>query len=209
MILLAVDTSHAEGSLALARDGALIGQTVYRKKAMHSEVITLELQTLLQSAGLALEDITHLAVNVGPGSFTGLRVGVNLVRTLAYARAIPVATYNTLEILVRQESERVLVAIKAIQNFYYAAAYESGRECLAPTSMDDPQARARALNCTKVLVEGASKGFSARTSASDLVKMLGTHPAPSRFFTWEGVKPLYVRASEAEEKLKRGLLKPL
>lgn len=211
MILLAVDTSHAKGSLALADSDRLLGEVSYLKKAMHSEVVTLELEKLLRDGGRALEDVTHVAVNVGPGSFTGLRVGINLARTLAYLRGLPVAAVSSLELLARRAAtrERTLVAIRAIQNFHYAAAYEGGEELLAPRSVTDPEAEARRLNCTKVLIEGLTPAFGAETRAAELALGIGSGALTPRFFSWENLKPLYVRASEAEEKLRRGLLKPV
>ena len=89
MILLSVDTSGLEGSLALARleNGQILNlhEAQWLKKAMHSEVATVKLQELLTASQTTLKDLTHLTVNVGPGSFTGLRVGLSLVKTLAYS----------------------------------------------------------------------------------------------------------------------------
>ncbi len=75
MILAAVDTSSKHGSLVLAeRDGnafQILAEASWQKQAMHSEVATLELEKVLLKAGKSLTDLTQLAVNVGPGSFTG------------------------------------------------------------------------------------------------------------------------------------------
>lgn len=222
MTLLAVDTSHTSGSLALAsgdaQSGSLtpIDQRSWRKQAMHSEVATLELQSMFKESGRSLDQLTHLAVNIGPGSFTGLRVGINLSRTLAYLLNKPVYCFNTLEILAfknHSPNEKVFVAVRAIQNYFYGAAYQwqgdTQQELLAPTSLEDPKTQAAALNCTKVLVEGHSQGLDTQTSATDLVQMLGSCFAKRPLFSWQNVKPLYVRGSEAEEKLKRGIIKSL
>ncbi|NJL25094.1 MAG: tRNA (adenosine(37)-N6)-threonylcarbamoyltransferase complex dimerization subunit type 1 TsaB [Calothrix sp. SM1_5_4] len=100
MNLLAVATSGPEGSLALARfdaGGNLVSsrEVRWRKKAMHSELATVKLQELLRDANTPLADLTHLAVNIGPGSFTGIRVGINLARTLAYGLALPCVRFCT------------------------------------------------------------------------------------------------------------------
>src|ERR1700744_5328127 len=131
MILLSVDTSGATGSLALVQmSGTSVDsseQVAWTKKAMHSEVATVELQNLLKKTKVELRDLTHLVVNVGPGSFTGLRVGLSLAKTLAYTLSLPVCSLNSLEVLAfkhSQPGDRMLVATKAVQNFYYAGGFE-------------------------------------------------------------------------------------
>jgi tRNA threonylcarbamoyl adenosine modification protein YeaZ len=220
MILLSVDTSGTKGSLALARIEQNhireMRQVEWTKKAMHSEVATVELQSLLNRSKVELRAITHLAVNSGPGSFTGLRVGMSLVKTLAYSLNLPVCSFNTLESLAFAKTnagEKVLVATKAVQNFYYAAVFarvESGVETLlAPRSCEDSQLESLSESCTKVLIEGRTAGFEPVCEARHLVELLVASGFSSKFSDWKSVEPLYLRASEAEEKLKKGLLKPV
>jgi tRNA threonylcarbamoyladenosine biosynthesis protein TsaB len=182
----------------------------WNKLAMHSEIATIELQEILKEAGKKLEDVSGFAVNIGPGSFTGLRVGINLVRTLAYALEKPVATFTSLEAIAFENGkagEKILVAIKAIQNFYYAGAYEKTadgmRTLVEPFSAAIDEVRAKGPY-DRTIVEGLP-GEMLIPSAKTLVAM-SVHAS---FSKWNSVKPLYVRASEAEEKLKKGLLKPL
>jgi tRNA threonylcarbamoyl adenosine modification protein YeaZ len=199
MNLLAVDTSQAKGTLALNEN-----QVEWHKQAMHSEVANVQLQAVLQQSRLEFKDLTHLAVNIGPGSFTGIRVGISLIRTLAYSLDLPVACLNSLEIMAYGNSkpgDRILVATRAIQNFYYAAVFERAGDLMtlqAPQSVQDPQTLGQKHSCTKVLLDGC-------TEARDLVRMLADPSLKRQFFSWQNVKPLYVRASEAEEKLKRGI----
>lgn len=218
-VLLAVDTSSL-GSLAVGRvenrKWKIENQTEWRKLAMHSDVATIELQNLLKKCSLELKDLTHLAVNVGPGSFTGLRVGVNLVRTLGYSLNLPCATANTLELLAglnAHAGERVLVATKAVQIFYYCGVFEKKSDgqistLVSPHSctFEEANTTAQKNSVTKVFIEGRTPDFDPETHARALLEHI--HQAAS-FFSWENVKPLYIRASEAEEKLRQGLLKPV
>jgi tRNA threonylcarbamoyl adenosine modification protein YeaZ len=240
MNLLCVDTSGTKGSLALARidDKKIqsLDQVEWTKKAMHSEVATVELELLLSRANIALKDLTHLAVNVGPGSFTGLRVGISLVKTLAYSLTLPVCSINTLESLAFSQTksdEKVFVATKAVQNFFYAAGFEKvpsaapgGRDrpfcgsqrvsgeiglktLLCPRSLDDSEVKRESAAYTKVLIEGVTPGFYPVSEAKHLVERIVASGISLPFSDWKSVEPLYIRASEAEEKLKKGLLKPL
>lgn len=221
MLLLSVDTSGLQGSLALARLNDMqvvedLHQVLWQKKAMHSEVATSQLQELLKNAGRDLRELTHIAVNVGPGSFTGLRVGISLAKTLAYSLSLPIVSLNSLEILAfihSQKKEKIFVATKAVQNFFYAASFsktDSGlTNDLAPQSVEGESLKTLALGHTNVLIEGQTTGFLAHSEAKDLITLLCGSQPPRQFLSWKNVEPLYIRASEAEEKLKKGLLKPI
>src|SRR6185437_6559107 len=135
-------------------------ETSWSKKAMHSELATVELQKLLTQAGIVLRDLTHLAVNVGPGSFTGLRVGLSLAKSLAYALSLPVWTKSSLELLAQsrgQPGSSVFVALKAVQNFYYIAGYDlnaqgAANERLAPQSAPEDQLKTLSASYSQTLV---------------------------------------------------------
>ncbi|MBX3020394.1 MAG: tRNA (adenosine(37)-N6)-threonylcarbamoyltransferase complex dimerization subunit type 1 TsaB [Bdellovibrionales bacterium] len=218
MTLLAVATSSAQGSLAIAEKTAsgltLLQQTLWEKKAMHSELATQRLEEVLRASEKDLKSLTHIAAIVGPGSFTGIRVGINLARTLAYGLSLPIAPFNALAILAFKNldvGQTGLVAMKAVQQFYYTAIYQKTDqglvEILAPCSLSQDQLPAHLNNGIKSWIEGQSTEFSTHTEAADLIHYLSRHPAP--FFSWKEIKPLYIRASEAEEKMRQGLLKPL
>lgn len=218
MTLLAVATSSVQGSLALAetKDDSLnlLRQMAWEKKAMHSEIATQRLQELLAAENKDLKSLTHIACVIGPGSFTGIRVGVNLARSLSYGLGLPVAAFNSLAVLAfkkLREGETGLIAMKAVQTYYYAAVYtkkDKGlEEIVPPQSLVKDELPAILKPGMQSWIEGESAGFSTLTEARDLVEWLSRHPAP--FFSWKELQPLYIRASEAEEKMRRGLLKPL
>ncbi len=211
--ILAIDTSGLRGSLALA-NGSRRFKVDWDKKAMHSELATVQLQELMVKAGAPLESVSRILVNVGPGSFTGIRVGINLARSLAYSFSVPIASLNALRLLAfrdQGEAASVFVAIKAIQTFYYAAGYrtEAGglAESPAPASVNEADLAAVSAGFDKILVEGQAAGFSAQLDATLMLDLLDRHPDRITFSSWKEVRPVYIRASEAEEKLLKGLLK--
>ncbi len=221
MILLAVDTSTAKGTLAVAsylnQTLKILGEAEWDKQAKHSEVATTELSALLEKTNLKLSDITHILVNHGPGSFTGLRVGINLARTLAYALNLPILPIGTLELLAfanSKKGDRICVAIKALQKYSYVAAYLNRGDCMEvfqePISIEtsDVEDLAKKHGCT-LLDKGPAPSFDHLTNAGLLSAAFAAHAARAQFFLWPDVKPLYIRGSEAEEKLRQGILKPL
>jgi tRNA threonylcarbamoyladenosine biosynthesis protein TsaB len=95
--LLAVETSTLAGGVALLEGERLRGEYLLDVSATHSERLMPAIDRLLGDAGLGAPDLQALAVAVGPGSFTGLRIGLSAVKGLALALGIPVAAVPTLD----------------------------------------------------------------------------------------------------------------
>ena len=103
MITLGIETSGQQGSVALLRDGALIGdRDLSREGRRHARTLVPEIRSLLENASLTPGDITTLAVSIGPGSFTGLRVGVACAKTWAWATGAGVVAVDTLNAVAHQ-----------------------------------------------------------------------------------------------------------
>jgi len=84
-VCLALETSCRAGGVALAVDGALTAVRRFDASSRHATTLLVHLRELLTASGLAPADVTEVYVSVGPGSFTGVRVGVTVARTLAQA----------------------------------------------------------------------------------------------------------------------------
>lgn len=143
MILLAVDTSGKEGSIALARapeaparDGLVsspleILDLVPLEGGTFSAQLVPQIATLLSKHGLSRKDLGAFAVASGPGSFTGLRVGLAAIKALAEILQKPIAAVSRLEAVARaarasdaNNSFRVWAALDAGRNEVYLGAYE-------------------------------------------------------------------------------------
>jgi len=92
VLTLAFDTATSVATAALVRDGAFLGELVSRPVAVLESV-----DKLLREAGAGQADLSRLAVGTGPGSFTGLRLGLAAARGLAFALDLPVAGVSTLD----------------------------------------------------------------------------------------------------------------
>ena len=97
MRALAVETSTLSGGAALLDGEWVVGEYVLDVRVTHSERLLTAIDQLLTDAGWSARDLEGLAVAVGPGSFTGLRVGLSTVKGLALALSIPVAAVPTLD----------------------------------------------------------------------------------------------------------------
>jgi tRNA threonylcarbamoyladenosine biosynthesis protein TsaB len=100
--LLTIDTSTSAGSVALSRGEQLLGEELLNIKATHTDRLLLSLARLLEDTGVGLEAVDAFGVVLGPGSFTGLRVGVATVKGLAMATGKPVVGISSLQALAAQ-----------------------------------------------------------------------------------------------------------
>jgi tRNA threonylcarbamoyladenosine biosynthesis protein TsaB len=150
VVTLALDTSHAVGSVALARDGALLGSKQFREPATHLVALGHAVDDLLVHADLIPATIDRLAVVIGPGSFTGLRIGLSFAKGLHAATGVPIVTVDALRLLALPwlAQGRVCAMIDARRGEVYAAVYER-----APGEADDPTA-ARELVAPRALAPG-------------------------------------------------------
>src|SRR2546422_9660294 len=97
MRVLAVETSTLSGGAALLDGELVVGEYVLDVRLTHSERLMAAIDRLLTDAGWTVGELEGLAVAVGPGSFTGLRVGLSTVKGLALALSIPIAAVPTLD----------------------------------------------------------------------------------------------------------------
>ena len=100
MLILALDTTSAAGSLALARDGRLVGEMVGDAALTHGQRLPGEVRALLDRHGLTTDAVERYVVATGPGSFTGLRVGIATIQGLALALDRRVIGLSILDALV-------------------------------------------------------------------------------------------------------------
>ena len=151
MLVLALDTTTRTGSCALARDGRVLREEASDAERGHAERLPGDLAALLEHAGVALREVDVFAVATGPGSFTGLRIGIATMQGLAVARGTPlvgVSAFDALALIAGEPnkvrptghvgralsgSSFVATWIDAWRGEVYAALYEGGREITPPT----------------------------------------------------------------------------
>jgi tRNA threonylcarbamoyladenosine biosynthesis protein TsaB len=98
-LILGIDTSTYIGSVGLWDKGSLIGESSYRIKKSHSNTLLNKIKDVLESAGVLLQDIDLIAYAKGPGSFTGLRIGLSTVKGLALGIGCSIVGVSSLSVL--------------------------------------------------------------------------------------------------------------
>jgi tRNA threonylcarbamoyladenosine biosynthesis protein TsaB len=99
MKILGIDTSTSCGSVGLIEDDTVIAEYLLDIPVTHSERLLRSIEYVLRQAGCSTEDLDGWAISLGPGSFTGLRIGVSTIKGLAFATQKPVAGVPTLDAL--------------------------------------------------------------------------------------------------------------
>ncbi len=97
MLVMGIDTSTMQGGVALLSEQGLVSEYTLNVKATHTERLLPLIDRALQDAGITLGQVDGLAVAVGPGSFTGLRIGLSTAKGLAVATGKPLVGVSTLE----------------------------------------------------------------------------------------------------------------
>ncbi|MFN8384210.1 MAG: tRNA (adenosine(37)-N6)-threonylcarbamoyltransferase complex dimerization subunit type 1 TsaB [Anaerolineales bacterium] len=121
-MLLAVDTSTAQVGLALYDGTQVIGEMTWSTRQHHTTELAPALSGLLSRSAVSMDMITALAVAMGPGSFTSLRVGLSLVKGIALARRLPIIGIPTLDIIA---------AAQPVAKYPLVALLQAGRTRIA------------------------------------------------------------------------------
>lgn len=191
-ILLTVDTATSCGSVAVSRGETILGEILLNIKSTHTDRLLVTIRQLLTDTGVALEDLDALGVVVGPGSFTGLRVGVATVKGLALALEKPVAGVSSLRTLALQvpfSCHPLCVLLDARKNEVYAGLY--GWEGGMPVSFSEEAVHPPEKLLQSLEGEVLFVGDGALAYRTLIVRQLG---ARAHFIPW----PLHLpRASSA------------
>jgi tRNA threonylcarbamoyladenosine biosynthesis protein TsaB len=224
MRLLAVDTTTPNGSGAVFEDARLLSKFEDASPSSHSARLLASVEGMLKPLGIGIRDIDAFAVTTGPGSFTGIRIGLSTIKALAFASGRPVAPVSSLRALAwkfRGDAGLAAAMLDAKKGEIYAAVYRVGPEGLAeivPQGAYDPERflglvpRGEPVHLigSGIAVCGdriaAALGSTARISTlapfiAVEVGMLGLGIlAAGGGVAADALEPLYFRRSQAEDK---------
>jgi len=162
MKILGIDTSSMMGAVGIVDGEDLVAEVRTNVAVTYSERLMLHIDGLLKTAGMSISDIDGFSVNIGPGSFTGLRIGLAAVKGLAYSTGRPVAGVGCMEVLsgnVPFSRYQVCTLMDARKKQVYAALFkdtDAGREAVMPvTAMTPEELMERVTEPTLFLGEGA------------------------------------------------------
>jgi tRNA threonylcarbamoyladenosine biosynthesis protein TsaB len=208
VLILALDTTTAAGSVALADDGRVLEVSAIPPGEPIATRVPGDLIALLERHAVALRAIDVFAVATGPGSFTGLRIGIATMQGLALAERKPLVGVSAFDALASStQADRVATWVDAWRGEIYASEYENGRVILEPmvappdvvlaamqhrdalfigdAAVKHRDRLARVVEPTPLLAGAIASLADARGKGGDL-------PPP------HAIRPLYVRRPDAE-----------
>lgn len=202
MKYLAIDTSGTYLTAAVNIDGKIYGGFYPDCGLQHSVTMMPEIDKALKESGYTVADLDFIAVTVGPGSFTGIRIGVSAVKAFAYAynkKVLPLTSFDT--IAYNKEGGKVLAIVDARHDNFYACGYEDKKISIKPCFIDgqklDKLSKEYAV-LSSAPIEGhdceVADVFNGFLKAIEENADLITEDR-------ESIVPLYVKKSQAEEGL--------
>jgi tRNA threonylcarbamoyladenosine biosynthesis protein TsaB len=220
VLILALDTTTPAGSCALASDLVVVREEASSPNLAPAERLPLELMQLLERSGKTLADVDLFAVATGPGSFTGLRIGIATMQGLAFAGGKPLVGISGLDALAEiarphANDQRIATWVDAWRGEVYAALYDRGGQVEAPVVAQPDTLLSRLSGAPTVFIgDGAGTyrdvilarlgpagivgdtpapllaGTIARLAASASASGTTSHP--------HAIRPMYVRRTDAE-----------
>ena len=163
MLVLALDTTTKGGSCAVTRDGVVLAEREGDARRPHETRLPRDLMALVDDSRIALEEIDVYSVATGPGSFTGLRIGIATMQGLAFAAGKPLIGVSAFDALARVVARlvtpsaagrpRIATWIDAWRGDVCAALYEDGRE-VEPPAVRSPAALLTSLRGVRTVFAG-------------------------------------------------------
>jgi tRNA threonylcarbamoyladenosine biosynthesis protein TsaB len=126
MKILACDTSTLLGSVAISENGFILAERSIQRAGSHSDTLNGMIRDCLAESKISLDKIDMFASGLGPGSFTGIRISLNTIKTLAYVHGKPCSGLDSLLVIAYQAkkyAKSITVMINAFKNMVYIAEY--------------------------------------------------------------------------------------
>ncbi|MBR2405370.1 MAG: tRNA (adenosine(37)-N6)-threonylcarbamoyltransferase complex dimerization subunit type 1 TsaB, partial [Clostridia bacterium] len=139
MNILAMDTSSVNATVAVCDENRILGEYTVSNERAHSQIIMPMLESLLNHCSLTIKDIDVFAVALGPGSFTGLRIGISAMKTLAQSLSRPIIGVSSLDEVASSffGTDKIICPIfDARRNEVYNALYLNGNKFVSERVVD-------------------------------------------------------------------------
>lgn len=221
MLILGIDTATEQISVALGGHEGVIARFEVARGRRHAEILTPAIEFVCAQADIGLEELGVIAVDVGPGLFTGMRVGLAAAKAMAFGLRVPMIGISSLDLLAfpHRRSDRVIVpVIDARKGEVFSAMYRQvpgGLQQVAPPavgSIDDLVADLLARNQDVLCVGGGAHryrdaildGFHCEIaddkhpSAAPLVQLAHAQALREEWVSPADIAPIYLRAPDAQ-----------
>lgn len=206
MLILAADTSLPLFSVALLRDGSLIGAMALEGKSSRNEKLLPAVDWLLAESGAPRSEIDLFAVTRGPGSFTGVRIGLATIQGLALALGRPVCAMSTHEAVAlggrhSLETPAALTVVDdAGRGEFYLSRFEGDAERIPARLASAAEAEELSRDSTRISMPAFTQHENV---AAACARRAAAVAAAGGLAAYADATPIYVRLAEAEVKLQQ------
>jgi len=224
--ILALDTSSTSGSIALSKNDRIVYVSYLDIRKTHSERLMVQVKEALEQNRMTIDDIDLICLANGPGSFTGIRIGLATAKGLSYGKQIPLLALNNLKLLASNifgNQRAILSFVDAKMGEVYTALYSAELEEIIPPRNCRPEEILKLIDrpvtaigtgvdvYKEKLVESGvdylqvlpHQSLNLATSCISLAMKLAEYPAYN-FEEIADLEPFYLRKSQAEINKEKG-----
>ncbi|MDX1583178.1 MAG: tRNA (adenosine(37)-N6)-threonylcarbamoyltransferase complex dimerization subunit type 1 TsaB [Thermoanaerobaculia bacterium] len=194
-MLISFDTSLPVLSVAIIDDGKPLGSLILESAGSRNEKLLPAVDWLLSEVGRSLDDLAAIIVTRGPGSFTGVRIGLATAQGLAFSRGIELVAISTHEAVAPASGSSVVFG-DAGRGEVYRTRFADGAPLDLPDLVPRESVEEEAIDVVEVC--------RLRNVALEAALRVSGSGGPGRQ-AWSDATPIYVRPSAAEEKLRKSL----
>lgn len=190
--ILVIDTATEYVFLSLVIDGREVGSAYQNDINNHAVTVMPLLDGILRASGVKLRELTGVVVGIGPGSYTGVRIGVSIAKMIGYLNEIPVSTVSTLALLASSSSEkRIWSFIDARRGNAFMACFEQHDGFLIQTVADS-------LENVEAFQSGIGSEFVKTVCGRPIVSKIFASGLTSLVPNVHELVPNYLQVTEAE-----------
>lgn len=192
MISMFIDTSLSDVSIALIKDGKLLSKINNNIPGEHSIYVTKYIDDILKESKLSPKDVDEIIVVNGPGSFTGIRIGVTIAKIFAYLEKIRIVSITSLQArVIGMKSKYILSTIDAKHNNYYIGLYDENYNKIVEKFSNIDEIEKIKTKYSPEVVD-TSKEYDIESIIEYTKKLPSENP--------HSVNPIYLKLPEAMEK---------
>ena len=205
-MLLAINTAFMDANIGLVLDnGKILGRTI-DAKSKHSENVLKTIDEMCEEGNVLFRDIDKVAIVVGPGSFTGIRIGVAIIKALGSVNTnLKVYPITSLELMayiyLQNHKEKITCVLNALSNLYFVASFDENGNKIKKENMVEKLDHDDKL----VVLKGdlvLDDTDSVEMDTSSLINFAKDILKEKDGISAEKLEPLYLRPSQAEANLK-------
>lgn len=173
MYQLLLDSANKLLVVALAKEGKVVDEIIYEAWQRQSEMMVPEIENIMERNHISKEDLSSLVVGIGPGSYTGIRIGLTIAKTMCYALNIPMYVVSSLS-LFKDEKEPTICILNARSGRSYIGVYKEDEVLLPDQVLTNDEVKQYIAKHPTYLVSGECEHLGITPHPFNLTRVLAS-----------------------------------